>query len=645
MKYYVLALVLSCIFCTADAQNLIAPGGVKGAVQWYVTDSDVAPAFRSRIAGNKNLLPLENASSVSRFNFHPSLVFTATDQLPVFLGRHNFNAGSYFAVYLSKNTGEDHIWHITENNKTELVLTTSRMADLGAYHYMTYTDVVPGNPKVNTYVQQKETGINTPVERIWYLGKKPASPELPVTSFEGLIPEIIAYDRVLSGQERLQVASYLALKYGVTLTEPEATYLNSSGEKIWDGREYNIYHHNIAGIGRDDSSGLEQKISASSNTPDLLSISTGQSLANNTFLLWGDNGMPLTPGEKLAGIPGSLQKKWLMIPYGNTHPFVTDLILDTKQIDAPLPPKPVYWLAIDRSGTSDFSLPGIEYKKMSRLDADGKAHFNEVIWDKSGTGKETWGCIVAQDLLLSTSIVDPACTSADKGSLQVRVLGGNPPYQLTVENNSGQLISRRTINNDLPESIENIAADKYVLTVIDATQQFYRDSFYVNNVDAPHPTAVAQTYELQPGARLTINAATDMPVGLFYQWSGPNYFQSVNPQVNLTQPGIYKLSCTKNGCSNTQDVVVTTPAKNIFDNNIIVYPNPSPGLFTVKIALYKPADIDMAIYDAEGKLISNRKLNGFANYAFTNRLTISGEYKIVFRSAHSAATKKLIVLK
>jgi len=647
MKPYIAIILLGFMSTTANAQSATNPGGVKGATHWYVTDmSNRELTFRSLVGTRNSLHPLASAtSSVSWLNFHPAFVFTGTEQLPILLGSSNVNSASYFTVYQTTDTSdENHIWHITKNYKTGLVFTTKRMADLFTTQYMNYRDVVPLNPKVGSYVQNKEQDTIPPVDQIWYVGVRPTSPKLPIVSFKGLIPEIIAFDRALNGQERLKVASYLAMKYGVTLTEPEATYLNSSGEKIWDGWLYPSYHNNIAAIGRDDSSGLEQKMASSSNNPGLLTIATRNSLHNNTFLIWGDNGMPLTVADKIPGVPGLLQKRWLVVPHGISQSFTSEVIIDTKQIDAAVAADPVYWLAIDRSGTGDFSLPGTEFKKMNLLDQQGKAHFTGVGWNTNGAGKDVFGIIAGKDLLLLTLIDNPACATPDKGRLQVEVLGGNPPYQLTVVNHAGQLISQRSTTGDMPESVLGIFAGKYRLRVTDATQQVYTDSFYIKNTDGPKPSAVEKNYQLPEGSTLRINAAEGMQDGLSYRWTGPGNFQSLSPEVSLVQAGVYTLTCSKGGCANQQDVIVKTPPASVF-NNITVYPNPSTGLFTVKISLDKPAQVSMAIYTRDAKLFTIKKMEGMANYTFTNELFTSGEYTLVFQSGLFNANRKLIIAK
>src|SRR4051812_45894499 len=126
MKVYLSIAVLCLIFAHGVGQPVVGPGGVKGAIHWYVTDSVAAvPSFRSLTADNSALLPMRNSSTaISWLNFHPSLVFRGNEQLPISLGNVNFNSASYFTVYQSADTSaENNIWHVTRNQKTELVLT------------------------------------------------------------------------------------------------------------------------------------------------------------------------------------------------------------------------------------------------------------------------------------------------------------------------------------------------------------------------------------------------------------------------------------------------------------------------------------------------------------------------------------------
>lgn len=636
---------LNLIFTIAVKAQSLHPGGVPGAIQWYCTDTAfTSPGLRDQLASTSQSLPVKQAG-ISMLNFHPALSINGNQPLQVDLGYRDWRSVSFFTVYQSLDTtAENSIWHIRNDRQTTLILTTDRMADLSVYQYMNFKDVARSQPKVNVYVHHRENDTATVFNQQWYLGRKPETPQLPVVNFKGLIPEIIAYDKVLNSRERLQVASYLALKYGITLTEPAATYVNSAGSTIWDGYDHPEWHNNIAGICRDDSSGLYQAKAGSSNFPGLLSITTHDALNNNSFLLWGDNGKPLTTANKKAGLPVMLQKTWLMKPYGNQAPFTTDLELDTKAIDATVPVQPVYWLAIDRSGTGTFSPATMEFIKMNSLERSGKAWFKNVVFDADASGKDVWGIIAAQDLLLATTINQPACASPRTGSLQVRILGGQAPFQLTIENNNVLLISKSSDNTNAPVEIEGLATGKYFLRVTDAAKRTYSDSFYINNHDVPVPTALGPSYTLSAGRPLQLDAAANMPDGLQWQWKGPGDFHSFGPQVTISAPGLYTIRCSKNGCFNEQDVLVKAAPANML-TDVTVYPNPSAAVFNARITLDKPAPVTLSVYDPNGKMIFTRKGNNRANYLFTGELKASGVYELVFTSGLSKTNKRLVIAK
>ncbi|HEV3224735.1 MAG TPA: T9SS type A sorting domain-containing protein [Puia sp.] len=116
------------------------------------------------------------------------------------------------------------------------------------------------------------------------------------------IPEVITYNRELSPAEKLQVESYLALKYGTTLDIGVSNYVNSSSSPVYNNTIPG-YWNNITGIGRDDNSALNQKQSQSANTAgngNMITVGLGTIAATNianpntfgadkSFEVWGDN--------------------------------------------------------------------------------------------------------------------------------------------------------------------------------------------------------------------------------------------------------------------------------------------------------------------------------------------------------------------
>nr|WP_288243996.1 hypothetical protein [uncultured Chryseobacterium sp.] len=114
--------------------------------------------------------------------------------------------------------------------------------------------------------------------------------------------EAIVYSQALSDTEILKVHSYLAIKYGVTLNQSTLqNYLASDGTTVWWNATTNAaYSNNIAGIARDDASGLNQKQSQSINSGIQPVIGNGNIFdtnANNTnnfsadlsALVWGSD--------------------------------------------------------------------------------------------------------------------------------------------------------------------------------------------------------------------------------------------------------------------------------------------------------------------------------------------------------------------
>ena len=78
--------------------------------------------------------------------------------------------------------------------------------------------------------------------------------------FNGKLAEVIAFTDTLTDSEINRVASYLAVKYGITMTDPSFQYQSSTGLKWWNGgsRAFKPFSNFVTFVGRDDASGLVQ---------------------------------------------------------------------------------------------------------------------------------------------------------------------------------------------------------------------------------------------------------------------------------------------------------------------------------------------------------------------------------------------------
>lgn len=133
----------------------------------------------------------------------------------------------------------------------------------------------------------------------------------------GQVAETIIYNTssALTATDKQKIESYLALKYGVTLTE---NYLASDGTTVWDLSTNTGYNTNIAGIGRDDNTGLNQQKSKSSNTGGGVTIDKGSSFASDkNFVIWGSNGSNGTSNNAPAGFAVRSARIWKTVLVGS----------------------------------------------------------------------------------------------------------------------------------------------------------------------------------------------------------------------------------------------------------------------------------------------------------------------------------------
>jgi len=135
-------------------------------------------------------------------------------------------------------------------------------------------------------------------------------------AFTGGIAEVITFNTNLSDADVNKVESYLAVKYGVTLTQGQSStnrdYTAPDGSIFWAADA--DYKFNITGIARDDASGLYQKQSRSVHNNALISVynkdasaafpatNAGNTTiidATNSYFMTADNGLgnTIVPGN------------------------------------------------------------------------------------------------------------------------------------------------------------------------------------------------------------------------------------------------------------------------------------------------------------------------------------------------------------
>ncbi len=282
------------------------------------------------------------------------------------------NAEYYTTAYgFYWGTGND--WWYNNTRKERKVVNNTPWINTILYDkYGTNNGVYLAGSDAQTALQTRKDGDRWS----WGYSFTPAGPSLYIGNeltnynagrwWKGCIPEVILYNRKLStqmGGEADRVDSYLALKYGITLSH---NYFISDGTKAWDTAINSLFNNQIAGLARDNASALNQKQSRSIYNTPIVTMSAGDMAENdNSFntgvladkqtLIWGTdktsgnliNGGPFPGGFEnfqtavggpVAGINISsiayTKKKWLVQEQTGKDAGVVKVYIESKDVRA-----------------------------------------------------------------------------------------------------------------------------------------------------------------------------------------------------------------------------------------------------------------------------------------------------------------------
>ncbi|MGG7665523.1 T9SS type A sorting domain-containing protein [Dyadobacter sp. BHUBP1] len=330
------------------AAKVAAPGGVFTDLRvWLKSENGFTPAEWQDHSGNANHYTQSNANrqpftAAASYNFNPVIDFGTTGSDARFMvvpqGKPysaNGTNSSVFTINLDRGVGgyADILGFGATTTTANLInanLPVFTRLGVNAVVYP-YADASPALPAVVAnrlylndvsytvgtagikYGQNGTTGSNTQTFAAGYARHADGSilgsqPEVR----NGLIGEVIAYERDLSEAEKQRVRTYTAIKYGITLPH---NYIASDGTTIlWNQTTNTGYNKNIAGIASDEGSALVQKQSQSINTGSQVVIGTtglaasnasnSNALANGQSLVWGDNGLGKVPAVAISGVSG-----------------------------------------------------------------------------------------------------------------------------------------------------------------------------------------------------------------------------------------------------------------------------------------------------------------------------------------------------
>ncbi|MGN7756801.1 hypothetical protein ACTJIV_04940 [Chryseobacterium sp. 22532] len=342
-----------------------APGGVvNGLSYWYRADKEAinsgdgtdVTSWTDQTSGISSSristapLPKYKVGATNYFNFNPGVNFTAIQQMIGNISVQTLSSLNYDIFTLTKEgmTGEgtSRYLNIGRNNT---ILDGANWDSPGLYYdgriarrnnagglsYLANPGALAFDPNIPSimYYNFTDTSLNKGMNgtsnaltathgaigsvtggHIFGANGGVNPPNGDDWGFIGNIGETIIYGSgSITAAERRRVDSYLAIKYGITLERTAAEhYLASKSNIVWNGTINSAYNNNIAGIAHDIASALDQKQSISVNLGQKLIIGTtglantnllnSVSLANDQYLIWGDNGLRQNLSVAISGI-------------------------------------------------------------------------------------------------------------------------------------------------------------------------------------------------------------------------------------------------------------------------------------------------------------------------------------------------------
>ena len=338
------------LWLRADQGVVLNSGDIA---QWTDQSVSGANAFQNTVADR----PSQNLGD-RNLNFNPSVYFNADHlQVPLDISANTMGEVTLFVV--AQGDGSNHTLMGNQSGSSgnyyrHMALHRTHRGNNNFYDYPTYSTTSPQITRIN-YRGVGSSGSATSYVSINHAATTSFSESLgagSLTSFflgkagsvngtyGGHIAEVVVYAKSTSPAENDKIETYLSLKYGIPLGDPQTSdYISSTGTILWDASVHVGYHHDVMGLGRDDGSGLQQKITRPSS---LSSINVMLSLENDfsspntslartisctndqTFLLLGHNNQSLsfTNTQISSAFTGRISRVWKASVTG-AHPSVT----------------------------------------------------------------------------------------------------------------------------------------------------------------------------------------------------------------------------------------------------------------------------------------------------------------------------------
>lgn len=392
--------------------------------------------------------------------------------------------------------------------------------------------------------------------------------------FEGHLPEYISFDRVLTGNEILRVESYLALKYGLTLSEKK-NYLSSNNLVFWNKSNNKLFRNRIFGVGKDEISNLNQLISQSTHLEDhLICAVDGIALTNldkqgqveikdKHFIVFGDNGKRTDLVNSNSKVERFMDKIWLAQITGEeskTYSMSFKLHL-TPEIISFLNEGRRLWMLHDKligyDQISDFEGNHIVYYTTDNIDfSENVAYFDGVFFDTDDSQYDQFTFGVGPEMIVQLSTMGCAF---EEIKLVVNVYGGNPEYKIFCE---GTDLAFDDTFETSPYSFVVENGNYYHITVFDSNMIEVIEEITISAWDFWVDLGSEILLDINNPTVLNAGVGIDDPDAIYVWYHNGTQMNHSSSTLEVTEPGEYTViitsadqSCTVSSSANVINVL------------------------------------------------------------------------------------------
>jgi subtilisin-like proprotein convertase family protein len=283
------------------------------------------------------------------------------------------------------------------------------------------------------------------------------------------------------------------------------------------------------------------------------------------------------------------------------------------------------------TGALQYSFDGGPFQPENQFDVIFNGTYAVVVMDENGCTTETEVVVNAPDAVLF-NVTNVSCVDSLDGLIVIEgVNGGYPPYQFSV--NNGPFTSNLIYSN--------LGFGEYIFVVQDSTGfQFEADTVFI---DDPFPIEAGIETE---GSTLTI-AATGGTGVLLYSIDGGTTFQQGNVFTDLPNGDYDIVVMDENGCtwSGTATILIDSVTDVTGQLAFLLSPNPSAGVFKIKLDLPAPAELQLAVYDVAGKLVfrSEPEVGGQFEQWLDLSFLANGSYQIRVVTGEKWGVKRVVI--